>query len=271
MSFYKVENGKLVKLEYDVQGSSINDIISHLGFKKSEIHTVFVFDSKKVDSIGFNIFTAVPVFALFNTSHPKFSDIIKEINVIDWDEEYSSLNINDILDDGIGELTFEYLSSILHLKNEGKDLYSSEQLQLYLQFENGKLLSFSSSGWENSSGKWLQEINPYMFKAILNEAQVYHTSEMDAIEEVNLQAESILNIPQSVNNEYTELHRKASGNVNFYNLRLAHYTQNTTLEEFLFVNKGRCLEVDKMTYNSGVFTFRFNPFNNDIEITLNER
>jgi len=50
---------------------------------------------------------------------------------------------------------------------------------------------------------------------MLSEAMQYHRNEIEAMEEVNLQCESLRGIPQAIQNEFIYLHEKVNGNINF--------------------------------------------------------
>jgi uncharacterized protein (UPF0335 family) len=203
------------------------------------------------------------VFILAKTHETKlsFSDVQKEVKQIDWGFEYSSLNIEDILQDGIDSENFDlkFLESVVNLRKDNENIYKSEQLGLYLNFENGILTAFTSTGWDNSATKWLADLNPIMIRKMIDEAKQYHQNEMDSMEEVNKQAKSLLGIPHAANNEFIPLHTKATGNVSFYNLLLTHYpNQQCNIDEFLFMNKGRFRKINNNTIEVANFIYSFN-------------
>ncbi len=259
--FFKVEKDNLIEIASIPGKGSINDCIESLGFPINHIHTVNTFDSKKIYCLGFKTLSKELVFVLAKTHETKlsFSDITNELRIVDWNFEYSSLNIEDILNEGIDSENFdlEYLKSVIDLQAENDTLFKSEKLGIYLQFENGILKAFSSSEWENSSTKWLTNLNELMVKKMKEEAEKYHDNEIDVMQEVNSHTESLLNIPQAMNNEYLPLHKKKNGNTSFYNLLVTHYTQNCKQEEFLFMNKGRYNEIDDQTFEVGNFIYTF--------------
>jgi hypothetical protein len=222
--------------------------------------------------MGFKTLSRELVFVLAKNKEiaVSFTDVSTEILNIDWSYEYSSLNVEDILNEGIKLQNFSlsFLKSVLDLRPEGENLFISNKLDLYFKFENELLITFSDIGFTNSSTKWLDKINTHMVRQMTEEARLYHNNEIDIIEEVNKQSQAILNIPDVVNNEFIYLHKKQNGNVNFYNLLLTHYTHNCNVIDFLFVNKGRYNQIDDSTYIVGNFIYTFDK-EGKLDIVIN--
>lgn len=263
---FKVKDKNLIELTEMPGNGSINSIIENLGYPINLIYTVHRFDSKRIDCLGFKILSKELVFVLARDKEAKvsYSDVFKEINQIDWDFEYSSLNIEDILNDGIEleNISLDFFKSVINdLSYVNEQTYQSKKLGLYFSFEEDTLKAFTSTSWDSSSTKWLKNLNPYMFEQMLKEANLYHDNEIDAMEEVNNHCESLLNIPQAMQNEFIELHRKQNGNINLYNLLITHYSQNCNLDEFQFMNKGRYSKVGKNSYTIGKFVYEFGDLN----------
>lgn len=263
---FEIKDGNLLELEVTPGNGSINSIIEYFGYATNLVHIVHTFDSKKLECLGFKVLSKKLVFALSKSkkTNISYSDVLKEVNNIDWDFEYSSLNVEDILNEAVDSenMNLDFFKSVLsdlHLVESST--YKSEKLGLYFYFENDILKSFNSSGFDNSATKWLKNLNPTMFEQMLKEAITYHDSELDAMEEVNKLSESILNIPHAAKNEFIELHKKSNGNVNFYNLLIAHYTQDCDLEEFLFMNKGRYTKLRENEFEVGKFIYEFSESN----------
>ena len=224
---------------------------------------------KKIEILGFKIFSKEVLFALSrNNRKISVSDILKERKHIDWQFEYSSLNVEEILNEGIDSqnLSFDFLSTVLNLIQEDKNLYKSEEFDLYLQFENNFLQAFTSSEWESSASKWLKGLNEAMFSDMVKEAKNYHNLKIDVMEEVNNQANSLLNIPEATNNEFIGLHTKQNGNINYYNLLITHYTQDCELKDFIFMNKGRYKKINELTYEVGYFIYEFDESNELVNV-----
>lgn len=270
---YKINTRKLIELEETPGNGSINTIIEHLGYPPNHIHTILLFDSKKIDSIGFEILSKKPVFAIAKGTSPNitFSDITKIISEIDWEFEYSSLSIEDILNEGIDaeNLSLSFLKSVIKLE-EGEEegergLYKSEKLGLFLQFEKNILKAFSSSKWDNTSTKWLEELNSNMVLDIKKEAILYHDNEIDIMEEVNMQTNSLLKIPNALKNEFVHFHTSEHQNINFYNLLVTHYNHPTNLDEFTFMNKGRNKRVGISSFEIGNFIYEFDYDSKELE------
>lgn len=260
--FFKADNEKLIEISEILGNGSIASCIESLGFPTNHIHIVYTFDSDKITCLGFKTLSKKLVFILTESPEIKisYSDVQKEINQINWGYEYSSLNINDILEEGINleNFSLDFLKSVIHLKEDGKNTYKSDQLGLFLQFDDGILKAFTSTGWDNSATKWLNNLNPTMIKEMTDEAKQYHQNDIDTMQEVNNQAKSLLGIPNAISNEYIPFHTKKNGNVNFYNLLITHYTKDCNIDDFLFMNKGRLSEINDNSIVVGNFIYRFN-------------
>lgn len=257
--FFKVENKKLIPID-ELENGSINDCIEKIGFPTNHVYTINTFDSKKISVLGFIALTKKLVFVLAkDKSKISFSDVTKAVNGIDWEFEYSDLNVEDILQDGIDYENFDlnFVKSILDLTKEDKDLYKSKKLGLYLQFDNRILTAFTSSEWENSSTKWLKGINQSMVENMVKEAKQYQRNEIEAMQEVNNQTKALMNVPQAMKNEFLPLHENEKGNFSFYNLVIAHYTQDCIQDDFLFMNRGRYKKIDEHTFEVGNFQYEF--------------
>lgn len=258
---YKLEASKLIEFDIFPGDGSINSIIISCGYELSQIHTVFLFDSKYLEYIGVKVFSKDLVFAKVKQEKcPIDLRILKnEIDKIDWDNEYSSHIVLDILNKGIEtkSLSLEFLNSVLELKKEGDSLYHVPNFDLYLNFRYGKLENFTSFNWLNADSKWLKKVNNVMFDAILKEAIQYHSNEIEAMEEVNLQCWAIRNIPNAIKNEFIPLHIKSNRNINFYNLLASHYDSNIYIDDFKAVNKGRFILRNEISLEVDKFLFRF--------------
>ncbi|MCD8450414.1 hypothetical protein LNI98_12010 [Tenacibaculum dicentrarchi] len=267
--FFKVESKTLIPIN-ELEKGSINDCIEKIGFQTNHIYTVHSFNSEKISVLGFKTLTKNLEFVLAKNTQTKisFSDVSKVLKEIDWKSEYCSLNVEDILQEGIDNenLELNFVKSIIELTKEGRDLYKSEKFGLYLQFENEILKVFTSSEWENSSTKWLKDVNQQMVKSIVNEAKQFQRNEIEAMEEVNRQTKAMMNVPKTMKNEFLPLHQNENGNFNFHNLIVAHYTQDCNQEDFIFMNKGRFKKIDEKIFEVGKFKYEFD--NNEKLINL---
>ena len=263
--FYKVDGNKLIELEERPGIGSINDTIEYLGYDTTQIHTVNTFDSTTIEVIGVKIFTKDPVFVWAKEKNTRldFKSLTRELKNTDWSFEYSSHTIEDILTDGIEvrSLTFEYLSSILQLKKESDNLFHAPSINLYLNFSDGYLESYTSSDWTNAASKWVKDANEELFDNMLSEAIRFHRNEIEAMEEVNLVCEALQGIPNATQNEFISLHRKPNGNISFFNLLAVHYNsfegERIKIDEFKTVNKGRFVAIEEHAFEVDQFIFHF--------------
>jgi hypothetical protein len=193
--FFRVDNETLIEINEVPGNGSINSCIESLGFPRNHIRIINTFKSDKTDCLGFKTLSKELVLVLAKSRETKlsYSDVQKEINKVDWSFEYSSLNIEGILEEAVDleNFDFKFLKSVVDLKEDGDNVYKSEKLGLYLQFENGILKAYTSSGWDNSASKWLNDLNPAMLLKMKEEALKHHHNEMDSMEEVNKQANSL--------------------------------------------------------------------------------
>lgn len=267
--FFKVDKEDLIPID-ELEKGSINDCIKTIGFPTNHIYTIHTSDSNKISCLGFTTLTRKLQFVLSKNPQIKisYSDALKASKNIDWDFEYSDLNVEDILQEGIESENFdlEFVKSILDLNNEDKNLYKSNRFGLFLHFENDILKAFSSSEWENSSTKWLRGLNQKMIENMTDEAKQYHRNEIEAMEEVNSQTKAFMNVPNAMRNEYLSLHKSGRGNINFFNLVIAHYTKDCGQDEFLFMNKGRFEKTDDQTFRVGNYNYEFD--NNKVLIDV---
>lgn len=259
-----VMNGVFRELDVLPGNGSINSLIDSLGYDRNLVHVVHALDSSKIDCIGVKLFSDDKnnqiLFALAKDKHKlKLQDVYAVMKKIDWNFEYSALDIEDILESGIeyNNLSKEYLQDVADLTMIGEDTYESKKFGLYLCFENDMLVAFSSANWDNKASRWVKEINPDMFNSIFLEAKKYHKDELNAMKEVNFQCDCILNTPAGFQNEFLLKHIKPTGNINFYNLLVIHYDYECSLDEFLFVNKGRCISLSSNSYKYENYLFNF--------------
>ncbi len=258
---FEVIDGRYVPMEILPKNGSINSIVEYLGYAASQVRTIFTVESNKITCVGVLYFTKQLKFIMTESKGTILteSDINDAIKNIDWNFEYSPSNIEDIFSEGIADrgFSFDFLNSVLNLSDEGNGIFLSSQHDLYLTFENNYLISFSSSSWASAETKWLMEINPQMVEDMKNEANEYQNSEIDVMQEVNRQIQSLRNIPDATNNEFVNFHTKKSGNVNYFNIYIAHYNRECSLEDFIFMNKGRITAVSPASFETEKFRFTF--------------
>lgn len=243
---------------------SINSIVDSLGYDRNLVHIVHIFDSNKIDCIGVKLFSddktnKILFVVAKNKCKLNLSDVYNQMKKVDWEFEYSALNVADFLDSGIenNNLSREYLQEFVELTMISEDTYECQKFGLLLRFENDILMAYSSANWDNEASRWLKEINPELFNNMFLEAKKFHENEWDAMSEVNIQCDSILNTPAGFQNEFLLKHRKSTGNINFYNLLAVHYKHECYLDDFLFVNKGRYKEHSLNIYLCGDYLFSF--------------
>jgi hypothetical protein len=92
---YSVNGKNLSPINELPKTGSYNDISESLGFPNS--HSVFTFDSKKIEYIAFKRKTKEPIFvqAKDKSQSLSYSDVTKVIQEIDWGFEWRQLEFED--------------------------------------------------------------------------------------------------------------------------------------------------------------------------------
>lgn len=125
------------------------------------------------------------------------------------------------------------------------------------KFENNFLIGYEFTNNLGPSSKWLRDINTDLYRKILAEAKRFQPTDKDAHLKVELQCESFMSIQDPMDNMYIKQHSTDYGNVNFYNLRAAHYERSISMKEFLKMNKGRYPKIGKNEFQVKSFAYTF--------------
>ena len=101
--FFQVFNETLIEINEVPGNGSINACIESLGFPKNHLRIVHTFNSDKFDCLGFKTLSKEVILVITKKPEMKitYTDVRKEISKIDWGFEYSSLNVEDILEEGV--------------------------------------------------------------------------------------------------------------------------------------------------------------------------
>ena len=257
---------KYEELINEVTKESINAITEYLGYNTDQVHTVHAFDEKDLEVVVVEIFSKNIVYVLTEKTVPELNKrrMDKFLKSVDWGIEFDSFTTEDILDSGIENhsLTSKYLSKILGIENSDEGVLFTEELGLHLVFTDGYLIDYQSSDGLNKSAKLLKGLNFKLLEGYCNEALKYHKEDnASAMNEVNIQADCFTATPHAYSNEFIHLHISELGNVNFYNLMIAHYNKQVNIKEFKNINKGRYKEsigIDSTNLIIGDFEYEFN-------------
>ncbi|HZV68825.1 MAG TPA: hypothetical protein VFG10_04745 [Saprospiraceae bacterium] len=248
-----ISNGVFIKgnesfrepFNYSGDGS-INSVIDYLDYHRDQIHTVFAFEEKAFNVIGFKVFTKEVVFVMTqkNILSVSYSRIQNFIDSIDWKNEYEPFKVEDILNNSIENksLDFLFLWEVLSLEAPIKTgTCYSNKLELTLEFEDGDLVKFYDKNGLNASARHLKYINPSVVNNYYKEAEYYRnkTNKENIILEVNAQADSYSKTPEGYANQFINEFKTPQKNINFYNLLIAKYGAKTSISEFKQINYGR--------------------------------
>jgi hypothetical protein len=262
--FIPKEN-KFEKLDYKSSGFSINDIIYHLGYHPTQIHSYFgdYKNKKKIHVIGFEIFSDNIIFILTKngTKYLKLRDIELFLKRFKFEDMFDSIEIKDTLLKGIEERTlkFDFLNKVLNLKNTLTDgeVYA-EKIGVFLFFIEDYLVSFK---FDNDLAEWtryFKNLNPGIISNYAKEAKIYWNDDYDKIfYEVNSQCDALANVPYTFSNEFINLHKNKYGNINFFMLLVCHYGKIINIDEFKTINKGRFESIQSNKFELGKFVYEF--------------
>lgn len=244
-SIFTRDDNRWISLDGDMADDSFNGIARHLGYNEEQFHMLLCEEGSQYAGIAFKVFTRDPLFICTRTAVSQIDDseLQKCLSAINWDFEYGSFTVENILSRGIENqsLDITFLSSVLNFTHDDTTgIFLSERLGLFLYFRDGILESYTSSDGLGKSAKWLKRVNKDLLDDYGRVAMKYHHSDIrKAIFEVNMQAQAMTAIPNATNNLYCSNHLTENGLVNYYNLNVAHYGGATNVEEFKAVNAGR--------------------------------
>jgi len=231
----------------EVTKESINAITEFLGYNIDQVHTIHAFDDKDLEVVVVEVFSNKVVYVITDKKvtnlHKKRID--KFLKSVDWGMEYDRFRVEEILDVGIENqsLTSEYLSKVLEIENSKDGMLFVEKLGLYLVFADGYLIDYQSADGLNKSAKLLKDLNFKLLENYYRETKKYHKNDYDGLmNEINTQADCFTATPDAYSNKFIQSHKSEFGNVNFYNLMVAHYGKVIDIEEFKEINKGRYTE-----------------------------
>ena len=251
--------------------NSINGIAAHLGYNKDQFSTYFGdFDlNYDVQNVVIEIFSCKIIFVLTKPTVTKLKKhkVDYFMRNFNFQKEFDNINITNILQNGIDNksLTIEFLSRVLNLGiSDPSGIFYSKNLDLYLSFWDGILTKFTTSDRLNEWSRHFKHLNPDLIKDIETVAKKFWGNNLDQIiNEINIQAESLANIPQGVKNENIDLHKTDFGTVNYFMLLVCHYNHSINMEQFLEINHGRYKIIpssnENKTYSLDRFLYEFLP------------
>lgn len=258
--------------------TSTNGIARHLGYHADQIHT-FRGDlnlKNKIVAVSFEIFSKTIVFIQTKpeVTRLKTNRVQSFLSDFNFEEEYNSLNIRDILLEGIRNKTFtiEFLSKVLNFSplSPNENFYATD-LGVHLFFVNGILASFKFDNDLNEWARYFQEINPQIITNYAKASKRYWGENYDQIfKEVNVQCSALAQLPQMHKNEFIQLHQAEFDTINYKMLLVCHHNEEISLTDFLELNHGRIKELSSRdqgtrTFELGLFKYQFGQNGNLIQ------
>ncbi|WP_439585386.1 hypothetical protein [Dyadobacter bucti] len=277
-----IQNGdSFSELTEKPENGSINGIAIHLGYHPDQVHTYWgEFDLEAdIQQIVLEVFTKKIVFVLTKTTVKTLrkSMVDQFMKKFNWVEEYDSVKVEDILQEGIANssLNIDFLARVLFISEpEDTGVFYVGKIGKYLYFNNGFLTDYNSADGLNTWARSWKEINPDFIGLYENAARKHWGDNHQKVyDEINLQAEAYANVPGGLLNEFIPLHKTGLDTVNFVMLMVCHYGATVTLEEFKVLNHGRYVELaedafDLRSFQLGVFKYTFLSSGNLVDFCL---
>lgn len=269
------KGNEFIELEGDFSDKSINQVSEHLGYNHEMFSTYFSTENEDIYSVVFEQFTTNIIYVSTKKTVTKLSKntVNKYLKDFDFDFTYSAYSVNDTLNDGIENksLSSEFLYRVLGLSEiTNNGIANCEKFGLYLHFSDGLLVDFQSADGLNEWAKEWKNINPHFIEGYEKEAKRYWgNNTQKIIAEINIQADAYSDVPSSLQNTYLSLHKNSFGNYNFFNLLVAHYDKQVSIDEFKIVNHGRFEELkssnDIKRLKVGKFIYEFSEDGNILD------
>lgn len=256
MAVFIKEGNSFIKPPPKLSSKSINEIACFLVGDPIRSHSYWGIEKKNnpISSVLLEIFTdnVIAVFTHSDMDNIDSKDIQEYIADFDYNFEYSSYNIQDILLEAIEYKSFdlEFLSRVLNFDASDKNgEYHAPKIEARLFFVNGYLVSFKFQDELNQWARNLKSLNPDIIKGYAEEAKHYWGDNYDKIyAEINLQAAAYASTSKAFTNKYIKKHKTSFGNIDFIMLLVCHYNKKITLSEFKVINHGR---YKQLTSNNG--------------------
>lgn len=270
--FRLTPSGLFVPLPDEVVKLSANDIVRHLNYHPDQVHTMFGdFEAEDtVKHVVVEIFTSNIVFVMTKPLKKLgWRDVNQFLNKHDIKSIFRDYTVEDILKTGIENqsLDITFLSRVLNIKKPALwGIFSVPSIGYDLFFNGGILEHFTPLDGLNCWAKMWKEINPQLAKDYFDQAAKYWGNDnVNALLEVNMQANAFASTPNGVKNAFTYLHQTEYGLIDYAILVLTHYDISMTLDDFKIVNRGRYEEVTKDSdnnqlsyYQVGYYVYKFN-------------
>lgn len=238
------KNGSYEEIEVNIEHKSINNIVKYIGYNSDQFYTYSDYDNKnsKIVVVIFKIFTDDIICVLTDDSVEKISEneVDRYLSGFNHKEEFGAYQIENTLKDGVKNksLTREFLSKVFNQEISGDSVIINE-IGYELFFKDNILYSYKASDGHNKWAKMWKNEYPSTYSKYRNAASRYWNNERDIINEINIQADAFVNIPNGYQNEFIPLHTNPDGTINFKMLLITHYIKKISLEEFKNINHGR--------------------------------
>ena len=263
----------------DTNYTTFDELAERLGYTGESLYAYIPRDFQPNQAIQLvileaftqNIVCVKTLKSVVRVTHSMIDKVMQGFSVAD---EYSSVVVNDILNRGIEKksLSTEFLAKVLNIQEPSPNgVFYTDQLGLYLYFNGGVLTDFSPSDGLNQWAKHWNSLNPDFIAKYEEVARLYWGDNRGKIiEEINVQAEALANVPDALDSEYADLHRTEHGTVNWFMLLASHYAMPITLPLFLDINHGRYepLSDELPVYQLGNFVYRFDESGNLAECRM---
>jgi hypothetical protein len=255
---------------------SINDTSKYFGYHSSQtqiIHNFSEFENTKIIAVAFQILTNKIIYVITkgNVKSITKKEVDNFTKIIDWDFEYDAVNIEEIVIDAIKEKTFttKFMNSIFGMNIESDGIFYCKNVGMYLIVEDLILSDVINASGYNKWAKHFRKLNNNLIDAYYEEALTYNKNDRNkAIEETNIQAIALSEIPKGINNEFTNLHITQHGNINYLMLLVTHYNKEINENDFKKINIGRYSKMNSEFSNEYILNKFIYSFENNHIINI---
>ncbi|WP_028665911.1 hypothetical protein [Runella zeae] len=235
----------------NIDNESFNGVAKYLGLNPDILHGYFTEGDNGIYSVAFEIFTKNVKFIQTSKDVVEVSESLVKKHIKGYDLDYDMLlsTAHDVLQEAIENESFDinFLQRALNLNdNSPNGILYSDKLGLYLYFSEGILYDFQPADGLNQWAKDWKKLNPKMLENYQKEALHYWgKSQIQKVQyEINKQADAWASMKNPIGSPFIHLHKTPFGNINYFNLLIAHQGEKATLDEFVTVNHGRFISID---------------------------
>lgn len=206
---------------------------------KSYVYVNFDKLNSDIIAVYFKSFTKDIIAVLTNGYKPTVSEteLAEYLCDFNYNDHIFGFDIEKTLEEAIHErsIYFEFmcetLNSYISVSNKIIDTFNG---YIYEFDKDNILVSYTSSTGQNKWSKYFENLNPELLRSMFQYAIDFWGEDIDSINnEVNLQCNSLANIPHALHNPLTPYFSLENGIINFAIINLIINGNGLNIEEFL--------------------------------------